>query len=183
MSTQQGSTLWGTIVCTIIAAGTLSRYHAAVQKVQMERVDQSVSVGGNRGYLIGKGSAANTPRSDTREIAELQVELPSKAARGTRAVPSQTPMMSEETPAAPASEPMMSMPSSVAGSSELYTVKRGDTLWSIAHKFYGKGSQWHRVYEANRDKLPEPGRLRPGMQLQIPHDAGDASAAPSGYEK
>ena len=183
MNTSTERMLYGTAVCAIIAAAGLGGCHAAVQTVQMERVDQALASGGNRGYLVGQGSAANTPRSDTREIAELQVDLPSKAARGTRAVPSQTPMMSEETPAAAASEPMMSMPSSVAGSSELYTVKRGDTLWSIAHKFYGKGSQWHRIYEANRDKLPEPGRLRAGMQLQIPHEPTESSHATNAYEK
>lgn len=32
---------------------------------------------------------------------------------------------------------------------QTYTVAHGDTLWGIAQKFYGDGSKWHKIYDAN----------------------------------
>ena len=36
-------------------------------------------------------------------------------------------------------------------SGKSYTVVRGDTLWGISKKFYGKGSKWETIYNANKD--------------------------------
>jgi nucleoid-associated protein YgaU len=49
-----------------------------------------------------------------------------------------------------------------------YTVQAGDTLWVIAVKVYGKGQLWPVIYEANRDILDDPSRIRPGQVLKIP---------------
>ena len=53
-----------------------------------------------------------------------------------------------------------------------------DCLWNIAgYDFvYGDSWQWKRLYEANRDKLPEPANPRlilPGMILDIPSENGE----------
>lgn len=34
--------------------------------------------------------------------------------------------------------------------SNTYTVKKGDCLWKIAQKFYGKGIEWKKIYNANK---------------------------------
>lgn len=34
-----------------------------------------------------------------------------------------------------------------------YTVKNGDCLWNIAKKFYGSGSKWKKIYNANKSKI------------------------------
>lgn len=49
-----------------------------------------------------------------------------------------------------------------------YTVKSGDTLSGIAHRFLGAASRYREVYEANRDVLANPDDVRMGMQLTIP---------------
>lgn len=36
---------------------------------------------------------------------------------------------------------------------QTYTVVRGDTLWSIAQRFYGNGSQWHKIFDAQGNNL------------------------------
>jgi nucleoid-associated protein YgaU len=51
---------------------------------------------------------------------------------------------------------------------EVYTVQEGDSLWAIAKKSYGKGQYWERIFEANREQLPRPEDVRPGMELVIP---------------
>lgn len=34
-----------------------------------------------------------------------------------------------------------------------YTVKKGDTLWGISKKYYGKGSKWKKIYNANKKTI------------------------------
>jgi LysM repeat protein len=49
-----------------------------------------------------------------------------------------------------------------------YTVQPGDTLSSIAKQVYGASSLWRIIFEANRNILSDPGRIRPGQVLIIP---------------
>jgi nucleoid-associated protein YgaU len=54
------------------------------------------------------------------------------------------------------------------GQQRTYTVEPGDTLSKIAKRFYGQAGDYMRIYEANRDKLSDPDKIRPGQQLVIP---------------
>jgi nucleoid-associated protein YgaU len=54
--------------------------------------------------------------------------------------------------------------------SQTYTVVAGDTLSHIAKRMYGKASRWPQIFEANRDQLDDPDRIRPGQVLTIPAD-------------
>jgi nucleoid-associated protein YgaU len=49
-----------------------------------------------------------------------------------------------------------------------YTVISGDTLSGIAKHFYGNANHWPQIFEANRDQLDNPDRIRPGQVLKIP---------------
>lgn len=52
--------------------------------------------------------------------------------------------------------------------SRSYTVQRGDTLASIARKFYHSSAGWHRILEANSGTISKPADLKPGQTLVIP---------------
>jgi nucleoid-associated protein YgaU len=49
-----------------------------------------------------------------------------------------------------------------------YTVVAGDTLSKIAQHQYGSANQWHKIYEANKDTIPNPDLIHPGQTLVIP---------------
>jgi len=49
-----------------------------------------------------------------------------------------------------------------------YTVKPGDSLTKISQEFYGHANQYMKIFEANKDKLADPDKVRAGMQLVIP---------------
>ena len=56
-----------------------------------------------------------------------------------------------------------------------YSVKAGDTLWSIAEKYYSDGYQWAKILEANLDRvgflpnaLNEQALIMTGQTLVIP---------------
>lgn len=53
-------------------------------------------------------------------------------------------------------------------SGQNYTVKSGDCLWNIAKKFYGNGSQYTKIYNANKDKIKNPNLIYPNQVLWIP---------------
>jgi hypothetical protein len=49
-----------------------------------------------------------------------------------------------------------------------YTVAAGDTLSKISKQMYGDANQYMRIFEANRDQLSDPDKIRPGQRLVIP---------------
>lgn len=49
-----------------------------------------------------------------------------------------------------------------------HVIKAGETLSDIAAEHYGKAHLWRDIYEANRDKLDSPNRLKVGVVLTIP---------------
>lgn len=52
---------------------------------------------------------------------------------------------------------------------QTYTVVKGDCLWSIAKKFYGNGSRYTVIYDANRGVIGgNPNLIYPGQVLTIP---------------
>ena len=51
----------------------------------------------------------------------------------------------------------------------VHIVGAGETLSDIAEIYYGVGSEWPRIYKANKALLKSgPGALKPGMRLAIP---------------
>jgi len=49
-----------------------------------------------------------------------------------------------------------------------YTVQAGDSLTKISQHFYGNANQYMKIFEANKDKLADPDKVRAGMELKIP---------------
>lgn len=51
---------------------------------------------------------------------------------------------------------------------ETYTVQAGDTLSKISKQFYGDTGKYMRIFEANKDQLTDPNKIRVGQVLKIP---------------
>ncbi|MBJ6124831.1 peptidoglycan-binding protein LysM [Microvirga splendida] len=61
-----------------------------------------------------------------------------------------------------------------AEQSTMYTVQKGDTLWEIAEKHYGKGkgAKHTEIVKANSPPVKNPDMIQPGWVLRIPPLAG-----------
>ena len=152
--------------CAWLVAGC----RAATKVVEIPRVDLELT-GGNRGYLIGSPPEAGE-LSTTRQMVETTVEVPSpyKPKRlGGPVAPEGVAPSEPETEAAGA-------PSTAPQRYDSYVVQKGESLWSIAAKpeVYGRATHWRRLFDANRNLLSSPDRLKAGMTLKVPRGGEDA---------
>jgi 2',3'-cyclic-nucleotide 2'-phosphodiesterase/3'-nucleotidase len=73
------------------------------------------------------------------------------------ATPVATPVTTPTTP--------VSTPAAAGGT---YTVKSGDCLWSISQQFYGTGTKWTVIYNANTAIIKDADDIQIGQVLTIP---------------
>jgi LysM repeat protein len=66
-----------------------------------------------------------------------------------------------------------------ASPAQVYVVQAGDTLWSIAQRFYGNPLMWPHIYNANQSQIQDPNEIYQGQKLTIPR-AGTTSASTNG---
>ena len=59
-------------------------------------------------------------------------------------------------------------PSSASHTNETYTVQPGDTLSAIAKKLLGNANAYTEIFNANKDQLSDPDKIKPGQVLKIP---------------
>lgn len=67
--------------------------------------------------------------------------------------------------------PSASAAAAAAGSSsgaKNYTVQPGDSLSKISKQFYGDANKYMKIFEANKDKLSDPDKIKAGTELIIP---------------
>ena len=49
-----------------------------------------------------------------------------------------------------------------------YTVQPGDSLSKISKQFYGDANKYMKIFEANKDKMSDPDKVKVGTDLLIP---------------
>jgi nucleoid-associated protein YgaU len=52
-----------------------------------------------------------------------------------------------------------------------YTVRPGDTLSKIAKETLGNANAYMEIFNANKDQLSDPDKIKPGQVLKIPQHA------------
>lgn len=54
---------------------------------------------------------------------------------------------------------------------KVYTVRPGDTLSKIAKEILGDANDYMKIFDANKDILTDPYKIKPGQVLTIPEHA------------
>ena len=57
---------------------------------------------------------------------------------------------------------------SAGGAAQTYTVKAGDTLSKIAKEHLGDANAYMKIFNANKDQLADPDKIKPGQVLKMP---------------
>ena len=170
------------VVVGVLGVILASGCRAATRVSEVPRVDLQLE-GGNRGYLVGKSPEAAELKT-TRQMVQTDVEIPSfykpKPAGAPNAPENVAPPETETGQPESAPTPAAKGPVTY----DIYTVKKGESLWSIAAKpdVYGKATAWRRIFDANRDVLKSPNHLRPGMTIKIPREGSAGGSAPAADE-
>lgn len=118
-------------------------------------------------------SVATTPAAPAPETsvaaapaAQLSAEKPAEPAA---AVP--TPVVT--LPAAPPSVTSAAL-QPVDGA---VIIRRGDTLWQISRRVYGRGVRYSTIYLANQKQISDPDRIWPGQVFSVPVKTGEGESA------
>jgi nucleoid-associated protein YgaU len=115
---------------------------------------------GDSGLASAIANWNNLPSANSIEIGQ-EISLPNRSAliilQNTIAA---KPKISSEpnTPTAKPTKPSMGK----------YTVKSGDTLSEISQKVMGTVQKTQLLINLNKDVMPNPNKIRPGMVLQYP---------------
>jgi nucleoid-associated protein YgaU len=130
-----------------------AKYQSVLNFIQSQGVQlQNVNMEGDK--LLIRASA---PSADLKNKVWDQIKLVD---------PNFSDLIADiQAPAAAAAAASANAPSASARS---YTVQAGDSLSKIAKQFYGDANKYMKIFEANKDKLADPDKIKPGMDLVIP---------------
>jgi nucleoid-associated protein YgaU len=147
----------------------------------------------------GDAVAAVAPKPQPIEEAPAAASVPKPASPATPEA-AKTPPASAEAPAedsaAPAGTPAAAAQSGgqasasppSAGEREAVApklqsvdgaviIRRGDTLWRISRRVYGRGVRYSTIYLANQDQIRDPNRIWPGQVFNVPGKTPEGDAA------
>ena len=56
-------------------------------------------------------------------------------------------------------------------------IRRGDSLWRISRRVYGRGVRYSTIYLANQEQIDNPHRIYPGQVFSVPKKTGEGEEA------
>jgi nucleoid-associated protein YgaU len=59
-------------------------------------------------------------------------------------------------------------PADALRAKEVYTIRRGDTLWAIAKRYLGSGLRYTAIFQDNRGTINNPNLIHPQQEVSIP---------------
>ena len=138
------------------SVGLRQKYNHAIQTAKSLHMDGGADERDGKLYFNGSVNSVDeknqiwnalktVPDWEKEVVADIKVKA--AAAQSSAAGPSSQPTAS----------PTLS-----------YTVQSGDTLSGIAKKFLGSANEYMEIFNANRDQLTDPDKIKPGQVLKIP---------------
>jgi nucleoid-associated protein YgaU len=107
--------------------------------------------------------------SDTREQVLARAEV-----RFETALPVATAALDEgakpdfPATAEPTGTAAMASGQSIGRETGVIVVRRGDTLWQIAQRYYGDGKKYTQIFKNNRGQIRDPNWIYPDQRVQLP---------------
>ncbi|ARM13864.1 MULTISPECIES: bifunctional metallophosphatase/5'-nucleotidase [Rhizobium] len=123
------------------------------------------------GATVAQAPAAAPAPTTQPAPAPAAPATPAPTAEPAPAAPSAPAPATEPAPAAPAApapatEPAPAASAPAATTPSTHVIAAGDTFWDLAVTFYGDGTLWRKLSEANGK--PNPHHLTVGKEIQVP---------------
>jgi nucleoid-associated protein YgaU len=132
------------------------KYNSAIQTAKSLRMDGSADERDGKLYIKGTVNSqdeANQIWNAIKTVPDWSREVVADIkATGAGAVPGGATAAAAAAPTA----------------GRTYTVKAGDTLSKIAKEFLGDANKYTAIFNANRDQLSDPDKIKPGQVLKLP---------------
>jgi nucleoid-associated protein YgaU len=121
---------------------------------------------GNRGYVHGVIS----PEKEVYVPGEAGEQVPIDAEKSSsRMGPLRMPQIVYSEPSSSGAN-IAGLGAGGLAQKDYYIVQKGDTLQKISEKFFGTTRKWNSIYQANKNILKSPDRIRAGQKLVIPNE-------------
>jgi tetratricopeptide (TPR) repeat protein len=122
---------------------------------------------------VNEAAAETYPRVEPQRTVAIEAasEVADSPISLAPEVQNQQPYPTPPVATSPIQQPVRAPPTKPAASASAvrrHLVVKGDTLFSLAQKYYGNRSRWRDIYAANRDLLPNENSLGLGMEIRIP---------------
>ena len=150
--------------------GLRDKYNHAIQTAKSLRMDGAAEERDGKLYFKGTVNSVDEKNeiwNALKTVPDWQKDVVADITVRPSTMKDPTPTRSAASHQASASQP--SAPA--GGSGTTYTVQAGDTLSAIARKFLGDSNEYMVIFNANRDQLSDPDKIKPGQVLKIPQHA------------
>ena len=111
------------------------------------------------------------PAAETVAEAQQEPVIEQGSADDTQAEPVQEVEVASAAPAADGTETVVQAALEPRDSSVI--IRRGDTLWQISRRIYGRGVRYTTIYLANADQIKNPDMIEPGQIFAVPDEPLD----------
>ena len=138
------------------------KYNHAIQTAKNLRMDGSADERDGKLYFHGTVNSEDEKNqiwNALKTVTDWQKDI----VADIKVKPGASAATQPHSPASPASPPKASM--------QTYTVQAGDTLSAIAKRHLGNANAYMEIFNANRDQLSDPDKIKPGQVLKIPQHA------------
>ena len=143
--------------------GLRDKYNHAVQTAKSLRMDGSAEERDGKLHVHGTVNSED----EKNQIWNALKEVPDWQKDVVADIKVRPSTMKDPTPNRSAAPQQTSSPAAMT----TYTVQSGDTLSAIAKKFLGNANDYMEIFNANRDQLTDPDKIKPGQVLKIPQHA------------
>jgi nucleoid-associated protein YgaU len=143
--------------------GLRDKYNHAVQTAKSLRMDGSAEERDGKLHVHGTVNSED----EKNQIWNALKEVPDWQKDVVADIKVRPSTMKDPTPNRSAAPQQTSSPVAMT----TYTVQSGDTLSAIAKKFLGNANDYMEIFNANRDQLTDPDKIKPGQVLKIPQHA------------
>jgi nucleoid-associated protein YgaU len=140
----------------------------AQKEARVRAEQQTAAARAQLAVVLAKSGDAKPTLTDARETSATGAEVIAAPIRLANAPASDAPPTAELR----TKPSRVNQPAAGAGAppGRKHTVAAGDTLETLAQKYYGDPARWTRLYSANFDQLSGGRPLQAGMVLEIPEN-------------